>query len=156
MEVSSLYVPDGKHKFENREKAASAKLKPQVYEGTLSELMFAFQPKSFMLIEKSTFSPCGLCVEPSRLVVKVRPKEKSVFVGNKSTPEEVDFIEVSFDRSQVPTYASFISTLQHELQLTSPILSVRKLPNTIIRSQADIRRLTDYQMIEVIYKSRVL
>ena len=100
---------------------------------------FLFQPQSFYCVDKSELSPCGVCVSPDELVLRVQKVDDRFC------------IEIALDRSNVPSYEEFVSLLSEELQLCSKaiITSVVKLPDILIRSKSDIRRLTDYQKVEV-------
>lgn len=63
---------------------------------------------------------------------------------------EQDFIEVDLDNINM-TFGGLVSLLCSELSVDSKhIIKVRKLPNTIIRNDKDVRRLRDFQEIEIV------
>ncbi|XP_033630895.1 ankyrin repeat domain-containing protein 40-like [Asterias rubens] len=74
------------------------------------------------------------------LVLKVR-------VANSS---ETDFIEIELDRNE-RTLANLVLTCCRELNCEpQSIIKLRKLPNTIIRKDKDVWRLTDFQELELV------
>lgn len=73
------------------------------------------------------------------LVLKVR-------VGNG----DPDFIEIELPRSEL-TYYSLLRICCEELGLNaSQVLRIRKLPNTMLRKDKDVQRLTQMQELEVV------
>jgi len=69
---------------------------------------------------------------------------------------ETDFIEVEVPFSQL-SYYHLVKTLCHELQIEASLVQkVRKLPNTILRKDKDVRRLQQFQEIEVVLTNRAL
>ncbi|XP_065667407.1 ankyrin repeat domain-containing protein 40 [Hydra vulgaris] len=64
--------------------------------------------------------------------------------------KQTDFIEIELDLSNL-TYQNLIDTCAYELKLKSSldISKVRKLPNTIIRKDKDVKRLNQFQEIEI-------
>lgn len=74
------------------------------------------------------------------LVLKVR-------IANCGDP---DFIEIELQKNEL-TFARLVKICCEELN-TSPnqISKIRKLPNTILRKDKDVQRLTDYQEIELV------
>ena len=74
------------------------------------------------------------------LVLKVR-------VANSS---ETDFIEIELDRNE-RTLSNLVLTCCRELNCEpQSIIKLRKLPNTIIRKDKDVWRLTDFQELELV------
>ena len=68
---------------------------------------------------------------------------------------ETDFIEVELDNSK-KSLSALLDVLCTELQVSREnIVKIRKLPNTIIRKDKDVSRLTDFQEIEVVLGSKV-
>ncbi|XP_008473369.1 ankyrin repeat domain-containing protein 40-like [Diaphorina citri] len=63
-----------------------------------------------------------------------------------------DFIEIELNRLTELTYYSLLNICCKELNIDSPqtILKIRKLPNTIIRKDKDVARLTMFQEIELV------
>ncbi|XP_043290039.1 ankyrin repeat domain-containing protein 40-like [Venturia canescens] len=77
------------------------------------------------------------------LVLKIR-------LANSKDP---DFIEVEIPRRDL-NYASVLQVCCIELNLQPRLIErVRKLPNTRLRNDADVRRLQDFQEIEVVTHS---
>lgn len=63
---------------------------------------------------------------------------------------ERDFIEVELNTCN-KTFAALMELICEELHVDpDDIYKVRKLPNTIIRKDKDVARLTDFQEIEVV------
>lgn len=79
-------------------------------------------------------------VGDTELVLKVRIADQS----------HTDFIEVELDM-EGRTMDSLLNLLCTELQLSKDsIAKIRKLPNTILRKDKDVKRLIDFQEIEVV------
>ncbi|XP_057654548.1 ankyrin repeat domain-containing protein 40-like [Diorhabda carinulata] len=77
------------------------------------------------------------------LVLKVR-------VHGSSDP---DFIEIEIPRWKL-TYSHLMNVCCQELEiLDSQVERIRKLPNTRLRKDSDVKRLRDYQALEVVIKS---
>ena len=110
---------------------------------------FLYHPKSVFCVRQNEYSPCGLCVEPKHIVFKVRVEVRDRPKCQYS-PSAQDFIEVSFNRQALPSFEEFKATLKKELRVQEyDISTIRKLPDSVIRNENDVRRLTDYQMIVV-------
>lgn len=76
----------------------------------------------------------------SGLVLKIR-------LSNAKDP---DFVEVEIPRRELG-YAALLQVCCNELNLQPMLIErLRKLPNTRLRNDADIRRLRDFQEIEVV------
>lgn len=67
--------------------------------------------------------------------------------------EETDFIEVDFDRSNM-TFQNFQAVCCAELgiEAINHVTKIRKLPNTIVRNDKDVKRLLSFQELEVVLK----
>ena len=62
-----------------------------------------------------------------------------------------DFIEVDVPDTTKITYKDLFDTICRELQCcNNGHLKLRKLPNTILRNDKDVKRLTNYQELEII------
>lgn len=86
----------------------------------------------------SLWSPCGLLLIPDSFVFKVRINPCQYFT------------EVIFPRNHDTSFANFVAVSLRELNKTDlPIKNIIKLPDTIIKTDMDIKRLTDYQCIEI-------
>ena len=80
----------------------------------------------------------------AELVVKVR-------VANVS---EKDFIEVELDRKRL-NFEHLMTTMCSELQVNRTLVhKIRKLPDTIVRKDKDVKRFRDFQELEVELSSR--
>jgi len=77
---------------------------------------------------------------PDLIVLKVR-------IANFDDP---DFIEV--DLPSTATFDQLVTLLRSELGIaaTAVVRKVRKLPDTIVRNDRDVRRLRNYQELELI------
>ncbi|XP_038068795.1 ankyrin repeat domain-containing protein 40-like isoform X1 [Patiria miniata] len=74
------------------------------------------------------------------LVLKVR-------VANSA---ETDFIEIEIDRNE-RTFSNLVLTCCRELNCEpATVVKVRKLPNTALRKDKDVWRLTDFQELELV------
>ena len=79
-------------------------------------------------------------VDESVLVLKCRLADS----------EETDFIEVEFDQNCL-NFEALVETCVTELNVDRGRLKkIRKLPNTIIRNDHDVKRLLQYQEIEIV------
>lgn len=68
-------------------------------------------------------------------------------IADQSDP---DFIEVELDMKET-TMEGLTTLLCKELSITkNDITKIRKLPNTVLRKDKDVKRLTDFQEIEVV------
>uniref|UniRef100_A0A452UE71 ANKRD40 C-terminal like n=2 Tax=Ursus TaxID=9639 RepID=A0A452UE71_URSMA len=87
--------------------------------------------------------PGGAQPEDTRdfeLVLKVRIQ----------SPRENDFIEVELNRGEL-SYQNLLEVSCSELGIEpEQVKTIRKLPNTLLRKDKDIRRLRDFQEIELI------
>ena len=80
----------------------------------------------------------------AELVVKVR-------VANVS---EKDFIEIELDRKRL-NFENLMTTMCSELQVNRTLVhKIRKLPDTIVRKDKDVKRLRDFQELELVLSSR--
>lgn len=76
--------------------------------------------------------------------------EETVLKARIANHAEQDFIEVELLHTQ-KTFNSLVEILCAELSVDSTaVIKVRKLPNTILRKDKDVIRLTDYQEIELV------
>ena len=82
----------------------------------------------------------------SELVLKVRV----------AYTDERDFIEVELEKNNL-TFAALVSLLTRELGIDrKSVYKIRKLPNTILRKDKDVRRLQDFQELEVVLINKAL
>ena len=67
--------------------------------------------------------------------------------------EETDFIEVDFDRSNM-TFQNFqaVCCVELGIEAVNDVQKIRKLPNTIVRNDRDVKRLLSFQEFEVVLK----
>ncbi|CAG9865155.1 unnamed protein product [Phyllotreta striolata] len=64
-----------------------------------------------------------------------------------------DFIEIEMPRWKL-NYSGLLTTCCSELEiLESQVERIRKLPNTRLRKDSDVRRLRDYQALEIVLRS---
>lgn len=74
----------------------------------------------------------------------------SVRIANSSDP---DFIEVEIPRWKL-TYANLMKICCEELEiLESHVERIRKLPNIRLRKDSDVKRLVNFQSLEMVLKS---
>ena len=70
--------------------------------------------------------------------------------------DEKDFIEVEMDRNNL-TFAALVTLLTRELRIERKLIfKIRKLPNTILRKDKDVKRLRDFQELEVVLTNRAM
>ena len=64
--------------------------------------------------------------------------------------EDPDFIEVDLPRSS--TFDQLVTLVCSELKVApgSIVRKLRKLPNTLVRNDRDVRRLVNYQELEIV------
>ena len=63
---------------------------------------------------------------------------------------ETDFIEIEIDRNE-RTFSNLMLTCCRELNCEpETVVKLRKLPNTIVRKDKDVWRLTDFQELELV------
>lgn len=65
---------------------------------------------------------------------------------------EQDFIEVEVPFSEL-TYENLLTVCCTELECRRNNLKIRKLPNTIIRKDKDVKRLEQFQELEIVFDS---
>lgn len=70
--------------------------------------------------------------------------------------EEKDFIEIELDRSNM-TFQHLLDTLCFELGVDKKLVAkIRKLPNTIVRKDKDVCRLTNFQEMELCLTNKAI
>lgn len=80
----------------------------------------------------------------SELVLKVRIARTN----------DSDFIEVELNRNKL-TYQALVEKCCEELEVDAKdVVKVRKLPNTIMRKDKDVQRLSDFQELEIVVQRR--
>ena len=82
----------------------------------------------------------------------VQSLEELVLKLRIANSEDEDFLEVDLDRSNL-TFENLVSVCCDELCIeTNNIKRIRKLPNTIVRNDKDVKRLLPLQELEVVLK----
>lgn len=72
------------------------------------------------------------------------------FVLKVKLEKDKDFIELDIADPSNITYNSLFKTICEELKCAQPDdLTLRKLPNTIVRNDKDVKRLINYQELEI-------
>jgi hypothetical protein len=67
---------------------------------------------------------------------------------------ERDFIEVELDRRRL-SFENLLSTMCSELQVNRTLVQkIRKLPDTIVRKDKDVRRFKDFQELELVLTNK--
>ena len=70
--------------------------------------------------------------------------------------DEKDFIEVEMDRNSL-TFPALVTLLTRELGVDRKLIyKIRKLPNTILRKDKDVKRLQDFQELEVVLTNKAM
>lgn len=84
--------------------------------------------------------------DDEELVLKVR-------VANHA---EKDFIEIELEKRKL-TFENLIATMCKELEVNRELaMKVRKIPDTILRKDKDVKRLRDFQELEVVLSNRAV
>eukprot|EP00794_Sanderia_malayensis_P010991 gene10991-12154_t len=100
------------------------------------------KPVEYRMCDSCKTTPVAtVCVGPnvSEIVVKVR----------KANSDDKDFVEVDLNR-KILTYDELLDVCAKEFRISrSDIVKVRKLPNTLIRRDKDVKRLQPYQELEI-------
>jgi len=147
----SFFPPDPRICFEDEAHDVNHSFKNalDIISSPNKDRRFLFQPQAVICVGHSPYSPCGLCIDPDYLVLKVCFE----FTHNETTNDFIearDFIEITFNRKILPTFDEFQAVLRKELAIEDQANTIiRKLPDSIIRNDNDVQRLTDYQMIAV-------
>ncbi|XP_037081701.1 ankyrin repeat domain-containing protein 40-like [Pollicipes pollicipes] len=100
---------------------------------------------------------CRLChcqrLRPAKGVV---PDDELVLkVRVAGVPDNADFIELEMSTAEL-TMDRLLRECCRELNIEGQVIDrVRKLPNTILRRDRDVRRLTDYQELELVLRDSV-
>lgn len=82
----------------------------------------------------------------TELVIKIR-------IANSA---ERDFIEVELDRKRL-TYENLMTTMCSELQVNRTLVhKIRKLPDTIVRKDKDVKRFHDFQDLELVLTNKTI
>ncbi len=67
-----------------------------------------------------------------------------------------DFIEIEIPPDQL-SFNNLFSLMCEELQVSKEmVLKVRKLPDTVLRKDKDVRRLVNFQELELVLTSKAL
>lgn len=87
-------------------------------------------------------SPAKVAYKKEELVLKIRA----------ANMEDEDYIEMDMKCSDL-TYGMLLTACCRELGVNVQLVErIRKLPNTRLRNDRDVRRLTDYQELEIVMK----
>lgn len=120
-----------------------AKFSETIYDFFLSKCIFLVTTIGKRLVyhgyKRFLYKPCFFL----DLVISVR-------VANSSDP---DFIEVEIPRWKL-TYTNLMKICCEELEIVeSQVERIRKLPNTRLRKDSDVKRLINFQSLEMVLKS---
>ncbi|XP_041363372.1 ankyrin repeat domain-containing protein 40-like [Gigantopelta aegis] len=84
------------------------------------------------------------------------PDNEVVFKARIANSDEKDFIEVELNRDML-TFDALFKLLCSELRVDGKLVcKVRKLPDTIVRKDKDVRRLTDMQELELVLSNKAI
>ena len=79
-----------------------------------------------------------------------------VFKARIANSDEKDFIEVELDRDSL-TFDALFSLLCSELCVDRKLVhKIRKLPDTIVRKDKDVRRLSNMQELELVLSNKAI
>lgn len=94
--------------------------------------------------------------EPQILANSLSLEQELVLKARVAYTDERDFIEVELEKNNL-TFAALVSLLTRELGIDrKSVYKIRKLPNTILRKDKDVRRLQDFQELEVVLINKAL
>ncbi|XP_043237777.1 ankyrin repeat domain-containing protein 40-like [Amphibalanus amphitrite] len=96
---------------------------------------------------------CCSCRDRQRPVKGAIPDDELVLkVRVAGVPAEADFVELQLPLSEL-TFDRLLRECCRELNIDGQVIDrVRKLPNTLVRRDSDVRRLTDYQELELVVR----
>ncbi|XP_074647389.1 ankyrin repeat domain-containing protein 40-like [Tubulanus polymorphus] len=100
--------------------------------------------------------PSPSLMQPNYLLHKegILDEKELVLKVRIALAAETDFIEIELDRNKL-TYENLLLTCCRELEVDRHLAyRIRKMPNTILRKDKDVRRLLDFQQIELILTSQ--
>lgn len=84
--------------------------------------------------------------EDNELVLKIR-------IANAA---ETDFLEIELDKRKL-SFENLLMVMCKELQVQRDLVTkIRKLPDTIVRKDKDVRRLKDFQEMELVLSNKAL
>lgn len=85
------------------------------------------------------------------------PDENEVVLKVRlANSDERDFIEVELDRSKL-TYEALLSLMCKELTVERRLVrKIRKLPDTVVRKDKDVKRLHDFQELELVLTNKAI
>lgn len=94
-------------------------------------------------------------VHPSPFIFSNSDNEM-VLKARVANVEEKDYVEIELDRSSL-TFDALLNLMCHELCIDKRLVQkIRKLPDTIIRKDKDVKRLVDFQEMELVLTSKAL
>lgn len=96
--------------------------------------------------ESSRYTPYQLQLDEAEVVLKAR----------LANCDEKDFIEIELNRTSLD-YTSLINLMCAELGVDKSLVSkIRKLPDTIVRKDKDVKRLRDFQELELVLTNKAM
>ncbi|KAK3089478.1 hypothetical protein FSP39_003926 [Pinctada imbricata] len=85
-----------------------------------------------------------------------REEDELVLKFRIANSDERDFIEVELDRGNL-TFEALLSLACRELGVERRLVyKIRKLPDTIVRKDKDVRRLTNFQAMELVLTNKAI
>ncbi|XP_046369998.1 ankyrin repeat domain-containing protein 40-like [Haliotis rufescens] len=79
-----------------------------------------------------------------------------VFKARLANSDDRDFIEVELDKNML-TYEALLNLLCAELGVERRLVhKIRKLPDTVVRKDKDVRRLVDFQALELVLTNKAV
>ncbi|XP_029638664.1 ankyrin repeat domain-containing protein 40 isoform X1 [Octopus sinensis] len=93
---------------------------------------------------------------PSKGLFAFNLENEIVLRARVANVEEQDYIEIELDRSSL-TFDALLNLLCQELNIDKRLVyKIRKLPNTIVRKDKDVKRLVDFQELELILTNKAI
>ncbi|XP_050716848.1 ankyrin repeat domain-containing protein 40-like isoform X4 [Eriocheir sinensis] len=86
----------------------------------------------------------------------ILPRQKMVLKVRIANSDDPDFIEIDLQKAQI-NYSYLLTTCCKEMAVNPQMVErIRKLPNTRLRNDKDVQRLTDYTELELVMKGQSL
>lgn len=157
--ASQLTTDTAIHKILGVSDAANLKVKETKLPITANYL--AYPPFPYMNSQQSTAHsappppPPPPPIAPNPYLFTSSDNEM-VLKARVANVEEKDYVEIELDRSSL-TFDALLNLMCHELCIDKRLVhKIRKLPDTIIRKDKDVKRLVDFQEMELVLTSKAL
>lgn len=101
-------------------------------------------------------SPAQSSISTSMQDILPRQSKEMVLKVRIANSDDPDFIEIDLQKAQI-NYSYLLTTCCKEMAVNPQMVErIRKLPNTRLRNDKDVQRLTDYTELELVMKGQSL